>query len=208
MLHPLPEQFVADIYLARKQFVEEVASGKFNPMRLIELSSRLSAMVATSGPAGINVSPFMVAFVPKAEFLRETIEKIKAFVNSDEPANIQKGTKFVLENLYRDEILEPTKLITHLMNKGHTFENISANGRASLGFLIPPDKGAYEVRVKGTIYETGEFYEFANLSHDIIHVKAHGEREHPWFPALVMEIEEIYDNSYHKLGTKIYPRNA
>jgi len=200
-----PTKFYEDIFLARKQFVEETSRGMFNPMRLLEMAGRLSAMLATSGPAGINVSPFMISFLPKKEFLSETNAKIKEYMTAPGMKDIKTGTKFILDTLYNEEILEPMTFITHLMNKGHTYENVLDNGNLSLGFIIPPDKGAYEVRAKARIEEEGEYYDFANLAHDVIHVKPHEKPFHDWCPALIIEVTEIYDNSYKSLGKKLYP---
>ncbi len=200
-----PEMFYNDIFLARKRFVENSARGNFNPMQLLEISGRLSAMLATSGPAGINVSPFMISFLPKKEKLAEINHKIKEYMSAPGPKSMQMGTQFILDVLYDESILEPLKFITHMMNKGHTYQNVLDNGNLALGFIIPPDKGAYEVRAKGSIEEEGEYYEFANLAHDVIHVKPHDKAFHDWCPALIIDIIEIYDNSYKSLGKKLYP---
>ena len=200
-----PEMFYNDIFLARKRFVENSARGNFNPMQLLEMSGRLSAMLATSGPAGINVSPFMISFLPKKEKIAEINHKIKEYMSAPGPKNMQMGTQFILDVLYDESILEPMTFVTHLMNKGHTYENVLDNGNMALGFIIPPDKGAYEVRAKGRIEEAGEYYDFANLAHDVIHVKPHEKPFHDWCPALIIEVTEIYDNSYKSLGKKIYP---
>jgi hypothetical protein len=201
----LPEVFHQDIYLARKEFVGNTAKGIFNPAKLFELSNRLSPMLATYGPAGCNISPFMISFVPYKEHLAEINKKIREFIESPMPSTMQQGAQFLLEHLYKDEIIDHSRYITHLMNLGHTFENVKDNGNVSIGILIPPDKAAYEIRTKAEIFDTGDYYDFANLAHDIMHRKPHGEHEHhPWCPALVMSIQEIYDNSYKAISKKIF----
>ncbi len=202
-LEPLPPRFVEDFYLARKRFVEELAGGVFNPSKLLELSTRLSAMVATSGPAGVNVAPFMVSFVPREEYLEKVNGRLRGFLGRG--GSMSEAARLLLETVYNDRLVDPLRLVSHLMSRGHTWVNVEATGRAALGILVPPDKAAYEIRAKAMIVREGPLYEYANLVHDVIHARGGPERSHPWCPALVFEIEEIYDNSYQALGRRIYP---
>ncbi len=202
-MEPLPSSFVEDFYLARKRFVEELARGVFNPSKLLELSTRLSVMVATSGPAGINVAPFMVSFVPKQEYLGEVNKRFREFLGSG--GSMREAAELLLETVYNDGMVDSLKLVSHLMNRGHTWINVEATGKAALGILVPPDKAAYEVRTRATIIGEGPLYEYANLVHDVVHARGRNVRSHPWCPALLFEIDEIYDNSYQALGRRIYP---
>ena len=204
-LDELPKRFVEDFFMARRKFVEEALEKGFDERRVLEMSTRLALMVATCGPAGVNVAPFMVSFVVKESEIESVVEKLDSFLRKPGEKSFEEALKLLLDTVYNPELVDPLKLVTHVMSKGHTWANIKASGKASLGILIPPDKGAYEIRAKAEILEQGAIYKYANMVHDLVHVAPHGERSHPWYPALLFTIEEIYDNSYEALGRKIYP---
>ncbi len=203
MLEPLPRSFVEDFFLPRRRFVERAARGVFDEADLISLAYRLSPMVATCGPAGINVAPFMVSFVVREEYLEGTVGRLRRFV--EKGGSMAEAAGLLLETVYNPDLIDPLRLATHAMSRGHTWRNIVATGEASLGILVPPDKAAYEVRARALVVEEGPIYEYVNLVHDVVHVAPRGERTHPWYPAIVFEIREIYDNSYQALGRRIYP---
>ncbi|MDK2383296.1 MAG: hypothetical protein QI199_00615 [Candidatus Korarchaeota archaeon] len=204
MLEPLPARFVEDFFLPRRRFVEEAARGVFREEGLVSLAYRLSPMVATCGPAGVNVAPFMVSFLVREEHLAGVVERLRRFVEGG-PRSMAEAAGLLLDTVYNPSIVDPLRLATHAMSRGHTWRNIEATGEASLGILVPPDKAAYELRARAWVVEEGPIYEYVNLVHDAVHVAPHGERSHPWFPAIVFEIREIYDNSYQALGRRIYP---
>ena len=204
MLEPLPRRFVEDFFVPRRRFVEAVSRGVFREDMLVDLAYRLSPMVATHGPAGINIAPFMVSFLVREEHLEGVVDRLRSFVSGG-IRSMAEAAGLLLETVYNTELVDPLRLVTHAMSRGHTWRNIEATGEASLGILVPPDKGAYELRVKAWIVEEGPVYEYTNLVHDVVHVAPHGERSHPWFPAIVFEIREIYDNSYQAMGKRIYP---
>ncbi len=198
-----------EFYLARKSLVEKMLSNTKNIEEVFKFAGPLlSPMVATYGPAGINVAPFMLTFTVNKKYLNQAVEYLRNLNNelwSKGHIVYAAAAKFLLEWIYNPERSDPLTLSTHLMIKGHTYTNIKATGEAAIGVLIPPDRGALELRAEAEIYEEGPYYEFVNLLHDLMHAVPRGERSHPWYPALILRVKEIYDNSYQSLGKKIYP---
>lgn len=198
-----------EFYLARKSLVEKMLSNTKNIEEIFKFAGPLlSPMVATYGPAGINVAPFMLTFTVNKKYLNQAVEYLRNLNNelwSKGHIVYAAAAKFLLEWIYNPERSDPLTLSTHLMIKGHTYTNIKATGEAAIGILIPPDRGALELRAEAEIYEEGPYYEFVNLLHDLMHAVPRGERSHPWYPALILRVKEIYDNSYQSLGKKIYP---
>ncbi|MEB3760777.1 MAG: hypothetical protein GSR81_08065 [Desulfurococcales archaeon] len=204
-----PDIYMKEFYLARKSLVEKMLSNTKNIEEVFKFAGPLlSPMVATYGPAGINVAPFMLTFTVNKKYLNQAVEYLRNLNNelwSKGHIVYAAAAKFLLEWIYNPERSDPLTLSTHLMIKGHTYTNIKATGEAAIGVLIPPDRGALELRAEAEIYEEGPYYEFVNLLHDLMHAVPRGERSHPWYPALILRVKEIYDNSYQSLGKKIYP---
>ncbi|MCE4617838.1 MAG: pyridoxamine 5'-phosphate oxidase family protein [Desulfurococcales archaeon] len=206
-----PKEYIDLYFLERRRIVEALlkAKGMDEISDLIYKNSLLLApTVATCGPAGVNAAPFMLSFMVKEEYLEEAVGKMKTIIDEMYGKGwraMLEAAKFLLDYVYNLERSDPLTLVSHLMSKGHTYRNLVDNGRATISILIPPDRGAFELRTRVEIVEDGLVYEYANLLHDMIHVAPEGERSHPWYPALVFHVEEIYDNSFQKLGVKIYP---
>ncbi len=209
--HSIPKLYMDEFFFARRRLVEKLKKAG-NPEAIIDEISKnaflLSPMVATYGPAGVNVAPFMLTFMVKNEHLMTVLDGLKRFVKK----YWGKGSKafveaydLLLNTVYDPNVSDPLKLVTHIMSKGHTWINLRVTSEASIGILIPPDRGALELRAKVYIYTEGPIYEYTNLVHDMMHAVPMGERSHPWYPAVLFEVKEIYDNSYQSLGKKIYP---
>ncbi len=201
----LPERFVKDYYEYRRRLVIEALERGFDERRLLEAAPLMAPMIASYGPAGINVAPFMVSFVVRDEFIEETISTFRSFLESPGEDPMRGALQLLLKTVYDPKKVDLRLLSTHLMSRGHTWVNVESTGEVAIGILLPPDRGAYEIRARAWIVEEGPLYEYVNLLHDLIHAAPRGERSHPWYPALIMEIREIYDNSYQALGRKIYP---
>lgn len=206
-----PREYIDMYFLERRRIVEALlkAKGMDEISDLIYKNSLLLApTVATCGPAGVNAAPFMLSFMVREEYLEEAVGKMRRIIEEMYGKGwraMLEAAKFLLDYVYNLERSDPLTLVSHLMSKGHTYRNLVDNGRATISILIPPDRGAFELRTRVEIVEEGLVYEYANLLHDMIHVAPEGERSHPWYPALVFHVEEIYDNSFQKLGVKIYP---
>ncbi len=213
MVDEIPELYMNEFFYARRRLVERLKEAGNPEAAMDEIAKNaplLAPMVATYGPAGINVAPFMLTFMVKNEHLMTVLDGLKYFVEK----NWGKGAKafldaydFLLNTVYDPEISDPLRLVTHIMSKGHTWINLRATGEASIGILLPPDRGALELRVRAYIYTEGPIYEYTNLVHDIMHAVPTGKRSHPWYPAVLFEVREIYDNSYQSLGKRIYPKS-
>ncbi len=206
----LPQKYLELYFFARRKLVEKLRDAGDPESVMDEISrnsSLLSPMVATYGPAGINVAPFMLTFFVKSDYLHIVVDGLKTFAEKYWKRGAlayKEACNLLLDTVYDPEIADPLKLVTHIMTKGHTWINLKATREASIGILIPPDKGAFELRAKAYIYTEGPVYEYANLVHDIMHVVPKGKRSHPWYPAVLFEVKEIYDNSYESLGRRIY----
>jgi hypothetical protein len=204
------DDFMNDFFYARRRLVELMKNARPEDLEpeLVKAATLLSPIVATCGPAGPNAAPFMVTFLLKKEFLEEALEelrRIEAEYWGKREKALRAAVDFLLNYVYNIEKADPFTLAGHVMSRGHTWINVRATGEASLAILLPPDKGAYELRVEAVIVEEGEIYEYVNRVHDLMHAIPRGERSHPWYPALVMRVREIYDNSYQALGARIYP---
>ncbi len=206
-----PRVYMERFFLARRELVEALAEkGRLEDVKIevIKRATLLSPMVATCGPAGPNAAPLMVSFLVRDEYLEEAIAALKEIQKKymgKGPEAYKAATRFLLDYVYNPEKVDPLRLASHLMTRGHTWKNIMATERATLGLLFPPDEGALELRARARIFEEGPIYEYVNMVHDLMHVVPHGKRSHPWYPAVVFEVEEIYDNDFHLLGLRIYP---
>jgi len=205
----IPRLYMEEFYLARRRLVERMLSPSESLEEIFKLSGPLLApMFATHGPAGLNIAPFMLSFSVRDELLGEAIaelERIRGEYWGKGHTVHAAAARFLLDWVYNPERANPLRLVSHLMTRGHTYTNVSATGEAAVGILIPPDRGALELRCKARIVEEGPLYRYTNLLHDLMHTVPRGRASHPWYPALVLDVYEIYDNSYESLGRKIYP---
>ncbi len=207
----LPRAYIERYFLARRRLVEllmEKGHVSEIGVEVVKYSTLLSPMLATSGPAGVNVAPMMLSFAVREEYLEEAIEELrrieKEYWGKGGEA-FRAASRFLLDYVYNLEKADPARLVTHLMTRGHTWKNVKATGEAAVGILFPPDEGALELRVKAEIVEEGPIYEYVNRVHDLMHAIPYGRRSHEWFPALILTIKEIYDNDFKLLGLRIYP---
>ncbi len=205
----IPELYLREFFYARRSLVEGLLRDPASIEEQYKLAGPLLApMVATYGPAGVNVAPFMLSFKVRNDLLEDAVGELKRIRSEYWGrgfAAIKRAAQFLLEWIYDLDRVEPLVLVSHLMSRGHTYRNVEATGEAAVGILIPPDRGALELRCSAEIVGKGLLYEYVNLLHDLMHAVPHGEASHPWYPVLKLEVREIYDNSYQKLGEKIYP---
>ncbi len=176
----VPRLYYEEYFLARRRLVEEIArASSMDEVRdLIHKNSPLLApTVATCGPAGVNAAPFMLSFMVKEEYLGDALAEMKKILEGYYGQGwraMAAATRFLLDYVYNPEKADPMRLVSHLMAKGHTWRNIVETGEATISILLPPDRGALELRTRVRIVEEGPVYEYVNVLHDLIHVSPEG----------------------------------
>ena len=161
------------------------------------------------GPAGLNASVKGVGFLPKDEYLEETLEAYVKHIRSYDPEDKsygQRGLELLIKYMYVEEAhhrMDFTKIGSLEMAKKQSWENYQVNKEAALIFHQPPMisyklKGQIEIYDE-TISGKRELYQqFINAQHDMYHTPDMSR----WlsYPAYIFRIEEIYDNSATKNG--------
>lgn len=167
-----------------------------------------SPALVTHGPAGLNASIKGIGFVPKREYMEEILEKYLRHINSYLPEDKEysnRGLKLLAQEIYAPEMkhrIDFSIITTLELAKNHTWENIQVNKEATYIFYQPP-MISYELRGKITIDDDGIYKKFINAQHDVYHFPKKDEWDNR--PALIFQIEEVYDNSANKngFGTKL-----
>lgn len=173
--------------------------------------------LVSNGPAGLNASIKGIGFMPKPEYLEETleayIEHIKTYTPEDKTYS-QRGLELLVKYMYGPEArdrIDFTCIGSLEMAKKHSYENYKANPEATILFYQPPAI-SYELRGQMEIHDEMDsgkrelYQQFLNAQHDVYHRPDMNR----WlrYPAYVFRIEEIYDNCVTKdgFGTKMqYP---
>lgn len=171
----------------------------------------------SNGPAGLNASIKGIGFLPKDEYLEETleayIEHIKSYDKEDKEYS-NRGLALLVKYMYGNEArdrVDFTKVGSLEMAKKHSYTNYKVNPEATLIFYQPPAI-SYELRGKMEIYDECDsgkreiYQQFINAQHDVYHAPDMTR----WLsrPAYIFRIEEIFDNCVTKdgFGTKMqYP---
>ena len=134
----------------------------------------------SNGPAGLNASIKGIGFLPKDEYLEETlaayIEHIKTY-DKDDKEYSKRGLALLVKYMYGEEA-----------QKRVDFTKVG-----SLEMAI-----SYELRGKMEIYDECEsgkreiYQQFINAQHDVYHAPDMTR----WLtrPAYIFRIEEVYDN--------------
>lgn len=161
------------------------------------------------GPAGLNASVKGVGFLPKDEYLEETLEAYRRHIQTYEPGDKtygQRGLKLLIESMYGEAArsrIDFTKLGTLEMAKRQSWTNYQVNKEAALIFHQPP-MISYKLKGKIEIYDENlsgkrELYQqFLNAQHDMYHTPDRSRTSVD--PAYLFRIEEIYDNSASPSG--------
>ena len=162
------------------------------------------------GPAGLNASVKGVGFLPKDEYLEETLaiylEHIKTYEPGDKTYG-QRGLKILIDQLYGEEARERvdfSKLGSLELAKRQSWINYQENKEAALIFHQPP-MISYKLKGKIEIYDEKQsgkreiYQQCINAQHDMYHTPGGMDL---WIeqPAYIFRIEEIYDNSATKDG--------
>ena len=196
---------------SRAETVRKLYNGEQMSMEKMFLSfcSHEPAFVS-NGPAGLNASVKGVGFLPKDEYLEETLEIYLEHIKTYEPGDKtygQRGLGILLEQMYGEEArghIDFTKLGSLELAKRQSWENYQVNSEAALLFHQPP-MISYKLKGKVEIYDENisgkrEIYQqFINAQHDMYHTPG-GMDLWTKQPAYIFRIEEIYDNSATKEG--------
>lgn len=163
----------------------------------------------SNGPAGLNASIKGIGFMPKPEYLEETLEAYIKHINTydkDDKAYGQRGLELLVKYMYGEDVrdrVDFTQVGSLEMAKKHSYTNYKANPEATLCFYQPPAI-SYELRGKMYILDENDsgkreiYQQFINAQHDVYHAP-NMER---WItrPAYIFKIEEIWDNCVTKEG--------
>jgi hypothetical protein len=205
----IPEPFIQWSYEGRAKLIRrQAAGGKVPPHEIFLGFSRHTPTIVSHGPAGLNASIKGTGFVPKPQYLQETLDKYLVHIEQGWREGYQRqGLALLVSVLYGEgcrERIDFARLGSLEMALDHTWENLRASSVVTLLFYQPPAI-SYEVRGRAEIHEEGSpYHRLLNAQHDVYH-KPHPERW-PQRPAYIFIIEEIYDNSATKdgFGRKIY----
>lgn len=161
------------------------------------------------GPAGLNASVKGVGFLPKDEYLEETLEAYMNHIRTYDPEDKtygKRGMEVLIKYMYDESSyhrVDFTKMGSLEMAKRHSWINYQVNKEAALIFHQPPGI-SYKLKGKIEIYDevsSGKqelYQQFINAQHDVYHTPDMSR----WleYPAYLFRIEEIYDNSVSKNG--------
>lgn len=204
------EGFFRWAFETRAQTVIKLEQGKeMSPEKVfISFCSHNPAFVS-NGPAGLNASIKGIGFLPKDEYLEETLAAYKEHIASFTPGDKEygkRGLKLLVDWMYGEaahDRIDFTRVGSLELAKKHSYENYKVNPQATLLFYEPPAI-SYELRGQMEIYDESDsgkreiYQQFINAQHDVYH--------HPdtsrWLtrPAYIFRIEEIFDNSVSKTG--------
>lgn len=212
------ESFFEWAFRTRAKTVINLFEGKDMSKEKVFLSfcSHDPALVS-NGPAGLNASIKGIGFMPKPEYLEETLEAyikhIKSYTPEDKTYS-KRGLELLIKYMYAPEAqkrIDFTCVGSLEMAKKHSYANYKVNPEATILFYQPPVI-SYELRGKMEIHDQMDsgkieiYQQFINAQHDVYH-KPDMNR---WlkYPAYVFRIEEVYDNCVTKdgFGTQLkYP---
>lgn len=203
----IPEAFIRWAYDGRAELVRAQAAG-------VEMSrdqfflgfTRHSPALISHGSAGLNGSIKGVGFIPKPEYLSETIEAYLAHIRQGWREEYQRdGLRLLLRTMWGEgckERIDFGRLVTLELARQHSYTNIQENPQVTVLYYQPPVI-SFEVRGVAEIVHEGPIHTFVNAQHDVYH------RPHPELwpdrPAYVITIQEIWDNSNTRegFGTRI-----
>ena len=203
----LPQRYINYIFYERRALLERLVKGEQISYEKMMLEfTRTTPIIVTCGPAGLSGSVKMVGFVPREEHLEELVRRAEEYAYAKTSESVLRDvSRVLLEEFYREDIIDFRKLGGLEMAFNHTWRNIKATGKATLVFYTPPNT-SFEVRCKVEIHEddTDLYKRYLNAMHDIFHKPRSGRSS---YPAYVFIVEEIYDqsNTREGFGKKIYP---
>lgn len=204
------QKFFDWAFKTRAQNVMKLYNGdQMTPERMfLNFCSHEPAFVSY-GPAGLNASVKGVGFLPKDEYLEETLDVYIKHIKTYDPEDKtygKRGLELLIKHMYGEEAhhkMDFTKLGSLEMAKRQSWINYQVNKDAALIFHQPPVI-SYKLKGKIEIYDENisgkrEIYQqFINAQHDMYHTPDMTR----WlsYPAYIFRIEEVYDNSATKNG--------
>jgi len=149
----------------------------------------------------LNGSVKGVGFVPKKEYLDETLEAYIRHIDKGwREGYSQEGLSLLVKYIWSPEAksrIDFSIMGSLEMAFKHSWANFQANKEVTLLFFQPP-MVSYEVRGEIEIMKEGTYHLYLNAQHNVYH-KPNKER---WAnrPAYIIHIEEIFDNSASREG--------
>jgi len=193
------QKFIEYIFYTRRRLVQNLIDGKASRMDLIVNSTVHTPVIVSFGSAGLNGSIKGVGFIPKRQFLTDTLESIMSALKRN--LSEKDKLRLLLRELYDFKKVDFLKLSSIELAKKHTWTNLRENPIATLVFYTPPST-SYEIRAKVTIHENDIYWKLVNAIHDLFH-GFRGEEKWRETPVYIFHISEIYDNSVDKMGEKL-----
>ena len=205
----IPESFIHWAYQGRADLIKRQAMEEEVPSHEIFLGfTRHNPAIVSHGPEGLNASIKGVGYIPKPEYLQETLDAYMEHIQRGRrDGYFREGLKLLMRLIYEKdckERIDLTRFGSLELALGHTWANLQNNPAVTLLFFQPP-KISYEIRGRAEIHEEGSVYHhLINAQHDVYH-QPHVES---WVnrPAYIFIIEEIYDNSSTEegFGNRVY----
>ena len=193
----IPAEFIQWAYTERAELIKRQAMGKVAPHEIFLGFCRHTPGIVSYGPAGLNASIKGVGYLPKAEYLQETLDAYLSNIEQGwRDGYSERGLQILLEVLYGKDChkrIDFNCFGTLELARDHTWINLQANPVATLLFYQPP-RISFEVRGKVEIHQEGSLYHrLLNAQHDVYHQPNPARWKDR--PAYVFTIEEIFNNS-------------
>jgi hypothetical protein len=204
------EAFFDWAFRSRAQTVVKLHEGEeMSPEKVFLSFCSHNPAFISHGPDGLNGSIKGVGFLPKPEYMEETLDAYMQHIKSydgDDRAYSKRGLGLLVKHLYspeRQDRIDFTRLGSLEMAKKHSWNNFQANPEATLIYYQPP-MISYELRGTIEIYDeamSGKrqlYQQFINAQHDVYH-RPDTSR---WlkYPAYVFSIKEVWNNCASKEG--------
>jgi len=199
----IPDNFIHWAYHDRAQLIRRQAEGEeIQPQEIFLGFCRHTPAIVSAGPAGLNASIKGVGFIPKLEYVQETLDAYLQHIQTGwREGYSEAGLQLLMGLLYGEgcqDRIDFTRFGTLELARRHTWENLQTDPKVTLLFYQPP-MISFEVRGRAEIHTVGSIYhQLLNAQHDVYH------RPNPdgWKdrPAYLFVIEEIFDNSVTPKG--------
>jgi len=195
------ETFFHWFFHERREIIVRMMEGRLTQADMTVGFTRHTPAVVSSGPGGLNASIKGVGVVHKPGFLLRTLSAIDTYLEEHPKHNPRSAARFLLDEVYQAEKVDPARLSTMELARRHTYENLKDGGPATLLFYQPPEI-TYELRCRAECFHEGEVFRFVNGLHDVFHGR---RKDWSQTPVYIFTIEEIFDNHPSRMGERIYP---